>query len=111
MLVLLFLLAGVLTSAGSNGIERTTSGNAINGLIEEIDTIFDGVNTLAVLASANIQEDYRRLLRNCVFLRRLARRFVQSASSSKRCVELLFLSKAEESPGIVSGNDHALTDD
>lgn len=58
MLVLLFLLAGVLTSWQQWDREgQLVREHAINSLVEEIDTIFDDVNTLAVLASAHIQEN------------------------------------------------------
>jgi sensor c-di-GMP phosphodiesterase-like protein len=58
LLVLFFLLAGVLTSWQQWNKERQLGReHAINSLVEEIDTIFDDVRTLAILASAHVKEN------------------------------------------------------
>lgn len=103
MLVLLFLLAGVLTSWQQWDREgQLVREHAINSLVEEIDTIFDDVNTLAVLASAHIQE-------NCTddLLRKL--RLLTASGEKIRSVSIIRNGEwncssleGRESPGIIS---------
>ena len=103
MLVLLFLLAGVLTSWQQWDREgQLVREHAINSLIEEIDTIFDDVNTLAVLASANIQEDCTDDLLRKLRLLTASGEKIRSVSIIRNgewnCSSL----EGRESPGIVS---------